>query len=92
MAKQFPGSVVFGQDADGHCSTTQPSLCVTKGIREYFQTGQLPQGDIGCTPDQGIFDPALEPSHLSLKDFQLSMASQSLANMLHQDRFALGVL
>jgi hypothetical protein len=56
MVKRFGGAVLFGQDADGHCTIAQPSTCVIKGVREYFQTGRLPKGEIACKPDVGPFD------------------------------------
>ncbi|OKL57467.1 hypothetical protein UA08_06929 [Talaromyces atroroseus] len=47
----FPGSVVLQQDSQGHCSHSSPSLCTGKLIRQYFQTGLLPQEGTVCQPD-----------------------------------------
>ena len=82
MAKRFPGSVLFGQDADGHCTIAQPSRCVAKGIREYFQTGHLPKGEIACAPDRGIFDKTPDDlDKFSSEDLQLMVSSQSLSEL-----------
>ncbi|KAF7591594.1 hypothetical protein BBP40_001292 [Aspergillus hancockii] len=51
MSRSFPGSVVLQQDSEGHSSMAAPSLCVTKSIRRYFQTGELPPADTVCEPD-----------------------------------------
>jgi pimeloyl-ACP methyl ester carboxylesterase len=50
MASKFPGSVVLVQDSAGHCSISTPTPCTLKGIREYFQTGTLPDPDTVCIP------------------------------------------
>lgn len=34
-----------------HCSQSSPSLCTAKNIRNYFQTGQLPDPGTICEPD-----------------------------------------
>lgn len=51
----FPGSVVLHQDSEGHCSHSTPSLCTIKAIREYFQTGKLPQEGTICAPETRPF-------------------------------------
>lgn len=50
MAKRFPGSVVLIQDSAGHCSSSMPTPCTMKAIREYFQTGVLPHEGTVCIP------------------------------------------
>jgi hypothetical protein len=67
MAKEFPGSVVFGQDVDGHSTLSAASRYVAKGMREYFQHGTLPRGDVGCKPDRGPFDSEVQLEGLSAK-------------------------
>jgi pimeloyl-ACP methyl ester carboxylesterase len=90
MATKFPGSVVYGQDADGHATLVRPSRCVMKGVREYFQSGKLPEGDISCKPDHGPFDSDEEVKGLSADDLRLSETSKMLANTLRPGRFPLG--
>lgn len=34
-----------------HTSGSAPSLCIAKGIREYFQTGKMPNTDVLCDAD-----------------------------------------
>lgn len=51
----FPGSVVLRQDSEGHCSHATPSLCTAKVVREYFQTGRLPEPGTVCQPDTKPF-------------------------------------
>lgn len=34
-----------------HTSGASPSLCIAKGIRRYFQTGELPDADVVCEAD-----------------------------------------
>lgn len=47
----FPTSIVLQQDSQGHCSHSSPSLCTGKVIRQYFQTGKLPDEGTICKPD-----------------------------------------
>jgi hypothetical protein len=91
MATKFPGSVVFGQDADGHCTLAQASRCVGKGVREYFQTGKLPEGDVGCEPDKGPFDNEVDADGLNEDDLHLSTVSKRLADSWHSGQFPLGI-
>jgi hypothetical protein len=92
MSERFPGSVVFGQDADGHCTGSQPSRCVVKGIRRYFQTGKLPEGDVSCLPDNSIFDPQPEDvSGLSVEDAGLSRAAWEMSQLVRQRDLPLGI-
>lgn len=51
MSQKFPGSVVLRQDSEGHTSGASPSLCIAKGIRQYFQSGELPDVDVVCEAD-----------------------------------------
>jgi pimeloyl-ACP methyl ester carboxylesterase len=50
MAKLFPGSALLVQDSAGHCSSSTPTPCTMKAIREYFQTGVLPHEGTVCIP------------------------------------------
>jgi TAP-like protein len=83
MAKKFGGAVVFGQDADGHCTISQPSTCVMKGVREYFQTGRLPEGEIACKPDIGPFD--IYNAAINSEERVLSEATHELASRFRYD-------
>jgi len=93
MSTQFPGSVVFVQDADGHCTISQPSLCVMNGYRKYFQTGELPKGDVKCKPDQGLFGQPLKPQEaMTLADAELLSSAIILAEMKLSRQFPLGII
>jgi hypothetical protein len=93
LSKKFPGSVVFGQDADGHCTISQPSRCVAKGIRGYFQTGVLPEGGVSCKPDVGIFGLPIEVEEVDITraELELSAAVMRLANRPRDAAFPLGI-
>jgi hypothetical protein len=91
MATKFPGSVVFGQDADGHATVCQPSRCIAKGVREYFSTGTLPRGGIACKPDRSVFHLDEEEVRLSQADKKLSSVLKALADLSHPRRFPLGI-
>jgi TAP-like protein len=82
MSTKFGGAVVFGQDADGHCTIAQPSTCVAKGIREYFQTGRPPTGEIACKPDVGPFDAGPIFEAMSSEERVLSQAIHELSQSL----------
>ncbi|KAL4972940.1 TAP-like protein-domain-containing protein [Aspergillus desertorum] len=51
MSHAFPGSVLLQQDSEGHCTLAAPSMCVSKSIRKYFQTGELPAPGTVCDAD-----------------------------------------
>lgn len=44
----FPESVLLTLDGYGHCSTSQPSLCIGKAVQAYFSSGTLPAKDAVC--------------------------------------------
>ncbi|THV70381.1 hypothetical protein D6D28_05199 [Aureobasidium pullulans] len=48
MAKGFRGSVVLASDTVGHSSGGVVSLCISKAVRNYFQTGELPEVGTIC--------------------------------------------
>jgi hypothetical protein len=82
MSKQFPGSVVFGQDAEGHCTLAAPSVCIAKGIRDYFNTGELPKEGMACKPDRSIFDYwSIQENSVSTADLHIFKATRLLAEM-----------
>lgn len=55
MADKFPGSVVLVQDSAGHCSLSTPTACTVKAVKEYFQSGALPDPEIVCIPPTSPF-------------------------------------
>jgi pimeloyl-ACP methyl ester carboxylesterase len=71
MQDRFPGSGLLVQDSAGHCSSSTPTPCTIKHIKEYFQTGALPDPQIVCAPpispfslnstdpDSPFYDPSL---------------------------------
>lgn len=42
MTAAFPNSGLLLNDGEGHATSSSPSLCVLKKMRNYFQTGRLP--------------------------------------------------
>lgn len=50
MAGRYNGSVVLQADIEGHCSISNPSLCVGKAVRAFFQTGAVPENGTVCLP------------------------------------------
>ncbi|KAF2155195.1 alpha/beta-hydrolase [Myriangium duriaei CBS 260.36] len=54
-SRVFPGSVVLEQNSIGHCSTSVASDCTVSKIREYFQTGKLPERGTICPPNDKSF-------------------------------------
>ena len=90
MSKKFGGSVVFGQDADGHCTIAQLSSCIILGVRGYFQQGILPVGEIACKPDWGPFD-AVGDNASSYSDRRLSKTVQRLTREFSRRPSPLGV-
>lgn len=51
VATLFPGSEVLQQNSAGHCSHAHPSLCTARRVRNYFQSGTLPEAGTVCEPD-----------------------------------------
>jgi hypothetical protein len=92
MSTKFPGSVVFGQDADGHCTIAAPSVCVAKAIKGYFHKGKLPEGGMACKPDGSIFDPfGPREQEVNAADVQLSRRMRELADMYQKRSHPLGL-
>lgn len=48
MHAAFPQSGLLTTNAEGHTTRSEPSLCNAKAIRQYFQTGKLPDESIRC--------------------------------------------
>jgi hypothetical protein len=96
MVAAFPGSVLFGQDADGHATLSAPSRCVARGTRAYFQSGKLPTKGMGCKPDRGMFDYDERGEEAEVEeeegDVKLSRAVKKLARALGKQKLPFGVL
>lgn len=56
MEAGFPGSVALQQDSLGHCSLSSPSICTARHVRNYFQTGRLPEKGTICEVEQLPFE------------------------------------
>ncbi|KAF2682783.1 hypothetical protein K458DRAFT_306678, partial [Lentithecium fluviatile CBS 122367] len=91
MAARFPGSVVLVQDSSGHCSISTPTPCTMKAIRDYFQTGALPDEDTVCIPptsplslnstdpNSPFYDPSLgQGTVLTEKNMKMEMVAGTL--------------
>ncbi|KAF1975861.1 hypothetical protein BU23DRAFT_552339 [Bimuria novae-zelandiae CBS 107.79] len=50
MSSKYPGSRVLVQDSAGHCALSTPTACTINAIKNYFQTGELPELDTVCIP------------------------------------------
>lgn len=55
MHSKFPNSGILISDHAGHCSISQPNLCLLNHIKLYFQTGMLPPKNTLCVPPQSPF-------------------------------------
>lgn len=55
MAKGFAGAVALIQDSPGHCSLAAPSNCTVSYVKQYFQTGALPEEGTVCPVDEVPF-------------------------------------
>lgn len=55
MSKAYKDSVVLQADIEGHCTSVNPSLCIGKLIRQYFQTGKMPEEGTVCLPHRRPF-------------------------------------
>jgi hypothetical protein len=55
-AKGFPRSRVLVQESMGHTSLSCPSMCTAKVIRDYFQSGNLPDEGTRCKGDLRPFE------------------------------------
>ncbi|KAJ7685771.1 Alpha/Beta hydrolase protein [Mycena polygramma] len=67
-------------NAYGHCSVSQPSLCVGKAIRQYVIDGTLPVEGTVCLPEDGMIFP--KDIHLQYEASDQSML-QALKDLSH---------
>lgn len=54
-SKRYPGSVVLQADVEGHCAGVNPSLCIGRNVRAYFQEGKMPEEGTVCLPHRRPF-------------------------------------
>lgn len=55
MAKGFGSAVSVRRAGYGHCSSSQPSKCINKVIRDYLVDGTVPHKGIKCDVDDSPF-------------------------------------
>lgn len=91
FSHRFPGSVVLEQEDDGHCTISDASLCTAKHVREYFQTGKLPEKGTVCKPDHGHFGDDEEDGQLTEEDQRLLEAVRTFRTLSNDRTFALGI-
>jgi pimeloyl-ACP methyl ester carboxylesterase len=89
MSTKFPGSVVLQQNSDGHCSGSSPSICTSKYIRDYFQTGGLPAKGVVCQPEELplIGKIGSEERILSVEEQKVLEAMERLKDVIDDVRF-----
>ncbi|KAK1231284.1 hypothetical protein PQX77_005599 [Marasmius sp. AFHP31] len=56
LSRSFPGSVVLLQDSAGHTSTSSPSACTARNVRDYFDNGTMPEDGTWCAINGSPFD------------------------------------
>ncbi|KAF2770050.1 hypothetical protein EJ03DRAFT_79212 [Teratosphaeria nubilosa] len=54
--ERFKGSGLVISDGEAHTAASCPSLCLAKMYRRYFQTGEVPDKEVVCTPTRRPFD------------------------------------
>ncbi|PYI03012.1 hypothetical protein BO78DRAFT_400161 [Aspergillus sclerotiicarbonarius CBS 121057] len=89
MARGFPDSIVLKQNSVGHCSLSGPSLCTAKAVRQYFQSGELPDPGIVCEVEELPFHiPGYEKQQVMSPD---DTALMSALHLLGETSNLLGV-
>lgn len=89
MSKKFPGSVVLQQNSDGHCSGSSPSICTSRYIRDYFQTGKLPEPGVVCEPEElPLIGKIAEERVLSVEEIKVLDAMDRLADVVGSVEFS----
>lgn len=83
MANKFGSAVSVRRAGYGHCSSSQPSKCINKIIRDYFVDGTVPKKGIKCDVDESPFpQPKNETAgfaSLSSEDLRDAEISQAMA-------------
>ncbi|KAF1988142.1 alpha/beta-hydrolase [Aulographum hederae CBS 113979] len=85
----YEGSVLLEQKSMGHCSVSMPSKCTAKYVKEYLDSGKLPEVGATCEIDEPYFpkkkedgeseDVAEEAIEMSMEDRELGEALKELA-------------
>lgn len=91
MAKGFEGAVALIQDSPGHCSLAAPSRCTTAYVRQYFQTGALPEEGTVCPVDDIPFGKD-EEEVLDVEALKSRQRQQTAAKALYAANSGLGGL
>ena len=80
----YEGSVLLEQKSMGHCTVSMPSNCTARHVRQYLDTGKLPEVGTTCEIDEPYFPKAKDESEpvkgLSRHDEELAEALKALAN------------
>lgn len=94
MHARFPESALLINDQAGHCSFSAKNLCAFGKIRQYFQTGDLPNDNTLCVPPPSAFslnstdptspfyDPTLEISNPLVADVSIDAAQHTMHEAL----------
>ncbi|TGO55096.1 hypothetical protein BOTNAR_0252g00160 [Botryotinia narcissicola] len=84
MSKRFNGSRLLQQDSEGHLFLSTPSICSARIVRQYFQTGALPEAGTICPVYDRAFVLPGEGRSIILKygDDILLKALRALANSM----------
>jgi hypothetical protein len=97
MTAAFPGSVLLGQDADGHATLVALSRRIARGTGASFQSGKLPTEGVGCKPDRGVFGGYEHGRKVDVEvegkgeDIDLGMAVERPARVLGKQGLPIGV-
>ncbi|SPO22203.1 uncharacterized protein UTRI_02212_B [Ustilago trichophora] len=83
MANSFGSAVSVRRAGYGHCSSSQPSKCINKIIRDYFVDGTVPRKGIKCDVDESPFPPPKNETaafgSLSIEEARQEEISQAMA-------------
>ncbi|GIZ44686.1 hypothetical protein CKM354_000787700 [Cercospora kikuchii] len=78
MRDAFKGSGLLIVDGEGHGTWSSPSLCAAKGVRHYFQTGELPDTSKHCLPAKRAFLGEKGPHTEKIEWYNLTWEEQVL--------------
>lgn len=70
MAKRHPDAGIVVQESTGHCVSLGPfGPCVKGIVSRYFDTGEVPSGEVSCEAAGGAMDEAVDGADVVLSDF-----------------------
>ncbi|KAK3177695.1 hypothetical protein K4F52_009543 [Lecanicillium sp. MT-2017a] len=70
MAKRHPDAGIVVQESTGHCVSLGPfGPCVKGIVSRYFDTGEVPSGEVSCEATGGAWDEAVDGADVVLSDF-----------------------